>query len=136
MHIIDRLNYNVSLSGLTRKGGEDTTFTLYLPVSEKKLAEPEKNVTLSHSGCGRILLMDDEAHILKMAGRMLMGMGDQEVIKELLKIDPNVNAVVSSGYSNDPFMSNFRDCGFHGVIPKPCSVVQVAEVLNKILLVS
>jgi two-component system, cell cycle sensor histidine kinase and response regulator CckA len=61
------------------------------------------------------------------------GMGGQATIKELLKIDPKVKEIVYSGYSNDPVMSNYKDSGFSGIIPKPYSQDQVAEVLNEIL---
>ncbi|KPA15556.1 stage II sporulation protein E [Candidatus Magnetomorum sp. HK-1] len=60
------------------------------------------------------------------------GMGGLKTIIELLKIDPNVKAIVSSGYSNDPIMSNYEDYGFCGVVPKPYTKNQLAEVLNKI----
>ncbi|MDM8550966.1 PAS domain-containing protein [Desulfobacterales bacterium HSG2] len=60
------------------------------------------------------------------------GMGGQETLKRLLQMDPDVKAIVSSGYSNDPVMSDYKDHGFCGVIPKPYSQDLVAEVLNKI----
>ncbi|KPA12107.1 multi-sensor hybrid histidine kinase [Candidatus Magnetomorum sp. HK-1] len=60
------------------------------------------------------------------------GMGGLKTIIELLKIDPNVKAAVSSGYSNDPIMANFEDYGFCGVVPKPYTKAQLSEVLNKI----
>jgi len=60
------------------------------------------------------------------------GMGGAKTIPELLKIDPKVKAVVSSGYSNDPIMANYQDYGFCGVVPKPYSMDQLSEVLNKI----
>jgi CheY-like chemotaxis protein len=60
------------------------------------------------------------------------GMGGAKTIPELLKIDPKVNAVVSSGYSNDPIMANYQDYGFCGVIPKPFTNNQLAELLNKV----
>ncbi|MGQ9499008.1 MAG: response regulator [Dissulfurimicrobium sp.] len=36
------------------------------------------------------------------------GMGDKETIQELLRIDPNAKTIVSSGYSEDPIMTHFR----------------------------
>jgi len=60
------------------------------------------------------------------------GMGGLKTIIELLKIDPNVKAVVSSGYSNDPIMANYEDYGFCGIAPKPYTKAQLSEVLNKI----
>ena len=61
------------------------------------------------------------------------GMGGAKAIPELLKTDPNVKAVVSSGYSNDRIMANYEDYGFCGVAPKPYTKKQLSEVLNKIL---
>jgi len=61
------------------------------------------------------------------------GMGGAETIPELLRIDPELKAVVSSGYSNDPIMSHYQDYGFCGVVPKPFTMDQLAKVLNQIL---
>ena len=36
------------------------------------------------------------------------GLGGKDTIKKLQKIDPNVKAIVSSGYSNDPVMSEYE----------------------------
>ncbi|MBF0203744.1 MAG: DUF3365 domain-containing protein [Desulfamplus sp.] len=61
------------------------------------------------------------------------GMGGLKTIIELSKIDPDVKAVVSSGYSNDPVMSNHKNYGFSGIMPKPYTKAQLTEVLNKVL---
>ncbi len=61
------------------------------------------------------------------------GMGGNEAIKELLKFDPDVVAVVSSGYSNDPVMANFKEHGFRGVIPKPYKMIEVSKILHDIV---
>ena len=60
-------------------------------------------------------------------------MGGKEAMQELRKIDPNVLAVVSSGYSGDPVMANFREYGFAGVVPKPFRVNDLAKVLQEAL---
>jgi PAS domain S-box-containing protein len=61
------------------------------------------------------------------------GMGGVKTIPELLKINPDAKVVVSSGYSNDPVMSDYQGYGFCGVLEKPYSSAQMAEVLNNIL---
>ena len=61
------------------------------------------------------------------------GMGGAKAIIELLKIDANVKAVVSSGYSNDPIMANYNDYGFCGVMPKPYTKKELTKVLNEVL---
>ena len=61
------------------------------------------------------------------------GMGGQKTISELLTIDPNVKAVVSSGYCNDPVMAHYTDYGFCGVVPKPYTKARLAELLNQII---
>ncbi|HEX74800.1 MAG TPA: PAS domain S-box protein [Dehalococcoidia bacterium] len=62
------------------------------------------------------------------------GMGGKEVIKKLLEIDPDVKAIVSSGYSTDPIMSDFREYGFSAVVAKPYTMEQLERTLRSILL--
>ncbi|MEI6044876.1 MAG: PAS domain S-box protein [Chloroflexota bacterium] len=61
------------------------------------------------------------------------GMGGEETIKRLLEVDPSVKAIVSSGYSDDPIMANFRDYGFLGVIKKPYTLAELEQVLGTVL---
>ncbi len=61
------------------------------------------------------------------------GMGGVETISRLREIDPEVVAIVSSGYSNDPVMANFRDYGFMGVMKKPYRIEEVSEILHHVL---
>ncbi len=61
------------------------------------------------------------------------GMGGQEAMERLLKIDPQVKAIVSSGYFDDPIMADFQKYGFTGVIAKPYRVAELGKVLNKVL---
>ena len=61
-------------------------------------------------------------------------MGGKEVMARLLKIDPQVKAIVSSGYSDDPVMANFQTYGFTDVIAKPYRIAELDKVLKNILL--
>lgn len=153
--------------------GKGTTFTIYLPAVEKAAEQKETRDETDHKGWGKILVLDDQAPVLKMVGRMLGqmgyetvfakdgaeaveiyqeairvnepfdlvildltvpgGMGGAKTIPALLKIDPKVKAIVSSGYSNDSIISNYGDYGFCEVAPKPYSKAHLAELLNRVL---
>lgn len=58
------------------------------------------------------------------------GIGGKEAVRILREFDPKVKAIVSSGYSNDPVMSNFRDYGFCGVVTKPFSYEELSDALQ------
>jgi CheY-like chemotaxis protein len=61
------------------------------------------------------------------------GMGGKEAIKKLMEIDSNVKAIVSSGYSNDPIMSDYKKYGFWGVVVKPYKAEELNEILRSIM---
>ncbi|MGD9252207.1 MAG: response regulator, partial [Desulfobacterales bacterium] len=153
--------------------GKHTTFTIYLPASEKLEIPTDNKAKDLLSGGGRILLMDDEDFIREVASQMLYkmgyevsvardgneaieiyrqaqqskkpfdavimdltvpgGMGGKEAIQKLQELDPHINALVSSGYSNDPIMSNFRDYGFKGVIKKPYLIQDMSDALQSVI---
>lgn len=62
------------------------------------------------------------------------GMGGKDAIKELLKIDPNVNAIITSGYSNDPAMTNFTRYGFKNVVAKPYKLEELSKILQEVIM--
>jgi len=64
------------------------------------------------------------------------GIGGKEAIKKLLEIDPEVKAIISSGYSSDPIMSKFREYGFSGFVAKPCILKELSKVLHKVVKVA
>ena len=60
-------------------------------------------------------------------------MGGKEAINKLLEIDPEVKAIVSSGYSDDPVLANFQEYGFKGMMPKPFESQLLSKVLHEVL---
>jgi len=152
---------------------QGTTFHIYLPATEEVPEEETGKENRAVAGEGRILVMDDEEILRKVAERMLLelgyevqcvpdgtealelyekakrsgqsfdaiimdltipgGMGGKETIKKLLKIDSRAIAVVSSGYSNDPIMSNYEKYGFRGVVTKPYRIEDLSWVMREVL---
>ncbi len=153
--------------------GIGTTFNVYLPASDRKIIQQPKEERKLLSGKGKILVMDDEAVVREVQGKMLIalgyevkfaqdggeaielfteaqaagdpfaavildltisgGMGGKETIARLLKIDPQVKAIVSSGYSDDLIMADFRQYGFTAIIAKPYRLSELGEVLKEAL---
>jgi two-component system, cell cycle sensor histidine kinase and response regulator CckA len=61
------------------------------------------------------------------------GMGGREAITALLKVDPGAKVIVSSGYSTDPIMQNYKQFGFKAMISKPYTVGELEKVLDSVL---
>ena len=61
------------------------------------------------------------------------GMGGKEAIEKLRQIDPGITAIASSGYSNDPVMSDYKTYGFSGVVTKPYKASTLTEALEELI---
>lgn len=165
--IIKKHSGNISVESTLGKG---TTIKIILPTSEFSEHHHIKEADHYSLGVGRILIMDDEANIRDILGKMLSqlgyssdfasegaemltkykdnliaekpykavimdltipgGMGGKQAIKELLSLDPKAYVIVSSGYSDDPVISQYKDFGFKGHIAKPYSLKELSNVLN------
>ncbi len=150
-----------------------TTVNVYLPISEKTMADDQGEREQLLPGRGRILLIDDEEVVRKSAGGLLRrlgyevevaedgdegidfystalrrgqpfdavildltipgGMGGKEAVKVLRRMDPESKIIVSSGYSDDPVISEFREHGFVACIVKPYGVDTLADTLHKVM---
>jgi PAS domain S-box-containing protein len=149
--------------------GVGTAMTIYLPASTREPRQMNTVSTEPRHGMGKILVMDDDEIVRKVAVQMLFHlgyevaeapdgesalglyqkaldqgqpfdcvildltvpgkMGGKETISRLLTVDPGVKAIVSSGYSNDPIMADYKKFGFAGVIPKPYSMEKLNETV-------
>lgn len=153
--------------------GNGSTFSIYLPASREKVKGEERPIREKKAaGKGRILVMDDEELVRKVAKNMLEylgcqvltaedgveaiavycdaakggspidmvimdltipgGMGGEEAVKELLRIDPQAKVVVVSGYANDPIMANYRQYGFSDAVSKPFQVDDFVQLLESL----
>jgi two-component system cell cycle sensor histidine kinase/response regulator CckA len=157
--------------------GVGTIFHLYLPAADAESIEKKQEDETAGQGLifgeGKILVMDDEDIIRKLAGEILSylgyevdfaqdgaeavdlykasmrsgkpfdavildltvrgGMGGKDAIQRLIAVDSTVKGIVSSGYSDDPGMTDFREYGFSGVVAKPYTVEELGETLSRVL---
>lgn len=60
------------------------------------------------------------------------GSGGKETLLRLLDIDPEVKAILSSGYSNDSIMTHYSQYGFLGVLTKPYTLEELDELMSSI----
>ncbi|MFZ2197901.1 MAG: response regulator, partial [Thermodesulfovibrionales bacterium] len=61
------------------------------------------------------------------------GMGGGKAIKELLAIDPDIKAIVSSGYSDDVAMSEYITYGFKARLSKPYRLEDLRDALSSLM---
>jgi PAS domain S-box-containing protein len=61
------------------------------------------------------------------------GMGGEETFIHLRELDPDVRAIVSSGYDNDEMARQYLDMGFCGYLTKPYRVTDLGKVLKAVL---
>ena len=97
------------------------------------------DVTLTRDGNETVLVYKQE----KRAGRpfdvvildltMKGGIGGKEVLREILSVDPDVRAIISSGYTDDPVLSDYVSFGFRGAITKPYNINQLREILKEVM---
>jgi len=66
---------------------------------------------------------------------VLPGMSGKEVMQKLKEINPEIKAIVSSGYSNDPLIAMYENAGFKGMLNKPYTLQELEDVLKQLSLI-
>jgi two-component system cell cycle sensor histidine kinase/response regulator CckA len=61
------------------------------------------------------------------------GMGGEECFKALKQLDPEVRAIVSTGYDNDDMNRKYIEMGFCGYLTKPYRVTDLGKILKQVL---
>lgn len=59
------------------------------------------------------------------------GMGAIKTFEALKKIDPELKAIVTSGYSSDEHIANYAEYGFFGKLTKPFGLNEIKKALNQ-----
>lgn len=61
------------------------------------------------------------------------GMGGREAVQGILAVNPQARVIVSTGYSNDSTMADYKKYGFCGALSKPFTLDQLAKTINNYL---
>jgi PAS domain S-box-containing protein len=60
-------------------------------------------------------------------------MGGEETVEHLRALDPQVKALISSGYATNPVMAHYAQYGFAGMVTKPYTVERLQIILQRVL---
>ncbi len=108
-------------------------------ITEKTLSKLGYEVVTSEDGWAAIELYRDAQQAGNPFAAVILdltipgGMGGRDVIGFLRKMNPEVKAIVASGYSNDPVLAEYREYGFSGMIVKPYTARTLGETLHNVL---
>ncbi len=61
------------------------------------------------------------------------GMGGEEAVGEIHRINPDAKVIASSGLSDDPIMTSYGEYGFCAVIDKPYRLDELREVIDQVI---
>ena len=64
------------------------------------------------------------------------GMGGDVAAKHILSIDPHARLIVSSGYSDDPVMTDYTNYGFCATLSKPYNFDALVQVIQRVQQIS
>jgi two-component system cell cycle sensor histidine kinase/response regulator CckA len=170
LSIVRKLGGEIGLQSIV---GEGTVFSVFLPIADQPVDVQARPAPSLRFGTGRVLFMDDDAHICSLTGAMLQsldykfdiakngddavtlykrylnigrpydavimdltvigGMGGEETFNVLHDLDPDVRAIVSSGYDDEDMARQYLDMGFCGYLTKPYRVTDLGKVLKAVL---
>ena len=104
----------------------------------KILNECGYEVVLSSSGencvveCGKLCGKGRKIDVVVLDVKVPGGLGGVETLKRLRQIDPQVRAIVSSGYSGTDVMSNYKQYGFSGALHKPFRIQELVDMIEQL----
>ena len=105
----------------------------------RNLASQGFDVAESAEGSETVRLYQDAMHEGRPFDLVVLdlsipnGMGGVRAMEKLRAFDPNVLAIVSSGYSDDPVMAKPAAYGFAAVLPKPYEPIDLLKLVKNVL---
>ena len=76
----------------------------------------------------------EEKYILVIMDLTVPGkMGGKESAEELLKINPDIKIIISSGYSADAALADYKSLGFSGILTKPFDIKEISTEIHRVI---
>lgn len=102
------------------------------------LVELGYEVTLVKDGKGAVEAYKEAYSMGKRFGAVITdltipgGMGGKQAAQTILSFDSEAKIIVSSGYSNDPVMANYKAHGFQAIVSKPYHIRDLEKTLQQV----
>ncbi|MCD4657388.1 MAG: response regulator [Planctomycetes bacterium] len=61
------------------------------------------------------------------------GLGGKQTLQKLMEIDTNFKSIVTSGYSNDPILYDYKKYGFDNVLLKPYNLDDLEKMVRNLI---
>lgn len=61
------------------------------------------------------------------------GIGGKEAFEKLHTLDPGARIVISSGFTNDPMLTDYASFGLNGVLAKPYRITEIKALLENMI---
>jgi two-component system cell cycle sensor histidine kinase/response regulator CckA len=105
----------------------------------RNLASQSYEITESAEGSETVRLYQESMNQGRVFDLVILdlsipnGMGGVRTMEKLRALDPDVLAIVSSGYSDDPVMAKPASYGFAAVLPKPYEPADMIRLVRSVL---
>ncbi|MEM9531656.1 MAG: ATP-binding protein [Pseudomonadota bacterium] len=91
------------------------------------------NGELALEACARAFKENDAFDVALLDLTVPGGMGGEKALDRLREIDPEISAVVMSGYSSDPILAEFHRYGFDARLHKPFTLQDLNQAIDATL---
>ncbi|MDX8381582.1 MAG: response regulator [Ghiorsea sp.] len=113
-----------------------------LLVDDEEIVLETMQVMLEDLGCDTILAQDGQEALdiyqqnqadiaLILLDLTMPKMDGKTCVSELMKLNPKVKIILSSGYTEEDVLQQFKGVGLSGFLAKPCSLKQLSQALKK-----
>ncbi len=109
----------------------DITRSQLVHLGHSVVVVPDGDSAIAHYK--KLLKTGQEIDIIIMDLTIPGGMGGKEAVRHILNINPDAKVIVTSGYSNDPVLADYKQFGFSASISKPFDLQQLEKTIFSVM---